>query len=198
MDRIPFEKAIEALRAKIPRDTTNLEADINQRAEFVVKRMAGDLLKDVKALTVQAIEQGIPQKDFIKDFTELVGKKGWVATPDGNAWRAKLIYNNQLRGAYAQGRKAVQFDPLQLAKRPYGQWLHSDANDPREWHKALDGWVFPLNDPRIQAIYPPCGHNCGCQVVTLSQRDIESEGYKVRPIPGEIGGQVVAPDKGWS
>ena len=43
----------------------------------------------------------------------------------------------------------------------------------RSDHAMLDGMIFPVDDPFWRANLPPNGFNCRCNVITLSQRQVD-------------------------
>jgi hypothetical protein len=142
--------------------------------------MKEDLLNDLRDAVDRVISEGITFEAFKKDFLSVVSRNGWSGwtgegTPAGEAWRARVIYDTNLRTSYAAGRltqmKAIA-DEL-----PYWRYRHADSvANPRPEHLAWDGLVLPADDPFWQAHYPPNGGGCRCYVEALGPSDLAALG----------------------
>jgi Phage Mu protein F like protein len=184
--QLPFQGAIDYFAEK-----TNLDTDswiegqgIVQQAAFTVAGAKGALLQDIRTATAKAINQGISIAEFAKEFDKIADRysANWELKGD-RAWRGQLIYEQNLRQAYAAGRYAQMTDPETLRRRPYWQWKHGDSRNPRPVHLALDGKVFPADS---LPFHVPAGFGCKCQIFSLSQRDIDRENLTVETlIPGQ-------------
>jgi uncharacterized protein with gpF-like domain len=178
-EQLPFKEAIEYLAQK-----TNLDTDswiegqgIVQDAAFTVAGAKGQVLQDIRDAVTLAIEQGISIADFAKQFDAIADRyvNNWSLKGD-RAWRGQLIYEQNLRNAYAAGRYKQMTEPETLKRRPYWQWRHGGTRDPRPAHIAMDRRVFPADS---LPFHPPSGFGCKCQVFSLSQRDVDREGLTV-------------------
>jgi Phage Mu protein F like protein len=184
--QLPFQQAIDYFAEK-----TNLDTDswiegqgIIQQAAFTVAGAKGALLQDIRTATAKAINQGISIAEFAKEFNKIADRysANWELKGD-RAWRGQLIYEQNLRQAYAAGRYAQMTDPETLRRRPYWQWKHGDSRNPRPVHLALDGKVFPADS---LPWHVPLGFGCKCQIFSLSQRDIDRENLTVETLtPGQ-------------
>jgi Phage Mu protein F like protein len=184
--QLPFQQAIDYFAEK-----TNLDTDswiegqgIVQQAAFTVAAAKGALLQDIRTATAKAINQGISIAEFAKEFGKIADRysANWELKGD-RAWRGQLIYEQNLRQAYAAGRYAQMTDPETLRRRPYWQWRHGDSRNPRPVHLALDGKVFPADS---LPWHVPLGFGCKCQIFSLSQRDIDRENLTVETlVPGQ-------------
>jgi Phage Mu protein F like protein len=180
--QLPFAKAIDYFAEK-----TNLDTDrwiegqgIVQQAAFTVAGAKGALLQDIREATAKAVNEGMSIAKFAKEFDKIADQysANWELKGD-RAWRAQLIYEQNLRQASAAGRYAQMTDPETIKRRPYWQWKHGDSRAPRPAHLALDGKVFPADS---LPFHVPAGFGCKCQVFSLSQRDIDRENLTVEDL----------------
>ncbi|MEX0617540.1 MAG: phage minor head protein [Pseudohongiellaceae bacterium] len=137
-----------------------------------------DLLNDLRNAVDEAIAEGTTLEQFRARFDETVEKTGWDYK-GGRGWRTRVIYETNLRTAYAAGRHAQLTDPDLLRVRPYWQYLHGGSADPREEHLRWDGMVLPADHPWWNEHYPPNGWGCSCKVVAKSQADLKRMGKDV-------------------
>lgn len=182
--RLPFAEAIAYLAQKTNTDTqTWLDiASEEHDSKFVVAGAKGALLQDLREAVEAAIAEGITIQEFRQRFSSIVEARGWTHTGQRD-WRARIIYNTNVRTAYAAGRYAQQHDPDVKRLQPYGQWVHGDSPHARPAHLALDGRVFSLDDPFWLTNYCPNGYGCKCRVRTLSDRQLERRSLKVEKGP---------------
>lgn len=193
--RIPFAAAIEWFRAKENFDTDSWRdlVGAEHAAAFAVAGAKGAVLQSLRDATDRAIAQGVSLADFRQDFARIVAATGW-AFRGQPGWRAETIYRDNIRSAYAAGRRARQQDPEVLETRPALQWRHGGSTEPRPQHLALDGRVFSATDPWWDASYPPCGHGCKCRIYSLSEQDLARKGLAISDPPEA---EEFSPDRGW-
>ena len=143
---------------------------------MVAGAMRDDLLCDLQEAIGRAFTAGDTLEDFRKDFDNIVAKYGWKYK-GGRNWRTRVIYDTNVRTAYSAGH----WQQMQAAKRmrPYGRYLHGPSIVPRVEHLAWDGKVVPLDDPWWDYRWPPNGWGCKCSVVSVSQRELERNGWTV-------------------
>ncbi|MFB2553348.1 PBECR2 nuclease fold domain-containing protein [Ensifer soli] len=182
---LPFQEAIDFLAGKVNLPTyrsDDLKAAAHVRAFSVAGVTRDDMLADFAAAILRARTDGRPYEDFRKSFDEIVDRTGWVFKARGKTdeerrdWRARIIFNANMRVSYMAGRYAQMTDPDVLRYRPYWRYVHSGAEHPRLQHLAWDGRVWSATDPVWTYIYPPNGFGCGCDVEALSRRDLLAEG----------------------
>jgi len=183
----PFEEAFKYLKQKI-RQPTKHWRDIDGRAHdraFVVAGATKDaFLVDIHNAIIEAVADGMRGEEFYKRFEEIVAAHGWTGwtgekTPEGRAWRARVIYETNIRTAYAAGRWKQMTDPKMVKVRPYWQYKHGFLRTPkipRQDHIALDGVVLDWDNPIWKVIYPPNGWGCSCGVQPLSRRQLAQLG----------------------
>ncbi len=183
-DAQPFDvaprEAIDFLRQKL-RLPTATWTDIWQQmhsAAFVVAGAQGDaLLKDFHDAVLKAIEQGETLETFREDFDTIVKRYGWSYN-GSREWRSKIIFQTNLRMAYAAGR----WQQIERVKqtRPYLRYVHLDPQaHPRPLHQSWHNTVLPVDDPWWQTHFPPNGWNCHCTAQSLNERDLERYGLTV-------------------
>lgn len=219
--RVQFQEAIDYQRQKV-RLPTRSWRDLSGRAHdraFVVAGATKDaLLTDLQQAVQAAHTEGIRLEEFQRRFEEIVARHGWTGwtgedTPSGRAWRARVIYETNLRTSQAAGRFAQMTHPDMVRVRPYWQYRHGEHRTPlmpRRQHLAWDGLVLRWDHPFWQTHYPPNGWVCSCGVRPLSLRGLKRLGkdgpddtpfIETRPlrdpVTGEISQVPVGIDEGW-
>lgn len=184
---VPFKEAIEYFRDKLRLPTarwTDLWQGQHARAFVVAGAMNDDLLRDFQSAILKAIEQGTTLEEFRRDFDRIVAAHGW-SYKGGRNWRSRLIYQVNLRMAYAAGH----WGQAQRTKkrRPYLRYVAVQDERTRPQHRTWHGTVLHVDHEWWKTHYPPNGWNCRCNVVSLSERDLKRFGFKVSesPPPGE-------------
>lgn len=141
------------------------------RAFMVAGVQAEDVLGGVRAALDKAIREGTTLREFRADLGPLMQRLGWEAKGKGYvAWRTRLVYETNLRSAYAAGQYEQQTDPDVLALVPIWRYRHSGARDPRPEHVRWDGLTLRHDDAWWATHYPPNGWGCGCWVEPLTER----------------------------
>ena len=182
----PFQEAIDFFQSKVrvpTRAYTDLMNQAHSRAFMVAGAMRDDLLCDLQEAIGKAFTAGNTLADFRKDFDSIVAKYGW-AYKGGRNWRTRVIYDTNIRTAYSAGH----WQQMQAAKkmRPYGRYVRGQSINPREQHLAWHGKVVPLDDPWWNYRWPPNGWGCKCSVTSVSERELERNGWTVEhPEPDE-------------
>ena len=186
MPRQSFDEAISYLLGKlaIPSDRWDvLWAEINDYAFGIAGVSEVAVLEDIQIAILEAMENGTPLAQFRQDFNDIIANRGWTQGATFEPWRVKLIFEQNLRTAYAAGRYAQMTEPDMLRRRPYWMWRHRDSRNPRLHHKAMDGRVFRAEDAIAQGINFPLGFGCKCTWLTLSETDVRERGLTVEPFP---------------
>jgi hypothetical protein len=190
---LPFAEQIEYIRNKktdqFALNWDDITGAAHNRSFVVAGAMKGDLLKDLHDAVTKAIEQGTTLEKFREDFLSIVDKHGWTGwtgegTEEGEAWRARIIYETNLRASYAAGRRAQLTDPDFLKARPFWKYVHSDlVFEPRAQHLAWDGICLPHDHPFWQTHFAPNGFGCCCRIIAVGE-------------PGK--GDITTPPEGWN
>lgn len=184
---LPFEEAIQFLRQKVnlpTRHWDDLYRNAHGRAFMVAGAQQTDLLSDLRSAVDDAIARGQSFQQFQAQFDGLVEKHGWVHT-GGRAWRARIIYETNVRTAYQAGRYAQMTEPSFLDGHPYWQYRHQDSKHPRPLHKSWNGLVLPADHPWWKTHYAPNGWGCKCRIFPLSERGLKRLGKSVGPVPDD-------------
>ncbi|HIE2492721.1 TPA: phage minor head protein [Pseudomonas aeruginosa] len=172
---LPFQEQIRFLQAKHPSiDYNAVRGAANDQSFVSAGANRADLVADLHAIIVQATRDGMTLAEFRKDYDAVLDHYEWERE-GGRAWRARVIYETNLRTSYAAGRYAQ----LQAVKgeRPFWMYNHSDAVEhPRELHLAWDGLVIHADNPWWQAHYPPNGWGCQCSVSAYAEDELASLG----------------------
>jgi hypothetical protein len=180
---LPFEEQIRFFRQKTNlgtrawTDIFNAQHDHSFVVAGATKRA---LLTDLRNAVDRVIADGIALEQFKKDFLSIAAKNGWTGwkgegSKKGEAWRARVIYDTNLRTSYAAGRRA-QMKSI-ASSMPYWRYRHNDSvENPRPEHLAWDGLVLRSDDPFWKTHYPPNGWGCQCYVEPLDDADLKKEG----------------------
>ena len=118
---LPFDEAIEFFRQKtnLPTKTwKDLWQGMHSRAFVVAGATKDGLLADLREAVDTGISQGTTLHEFRKDFDKIIEKHGWTYK-GGKAWRTGVIFNTNLRTAYAAGHHELMTDPDVLKARPF-------------------------------------------------------------------------------
>lgn len=154
----------------------------------VAKMLDLDLLSDVKTAVDQAIAEGKSLQWFKDELQPLMIARGWWGRQDmvdpatnevsdvqlGSSRRLKIIYDTNLRTAYAAGHWAKVVKNAEAA--PYLMYVAVDDDRTRPAHRAWSHLVLRWDDPWWDTHYPPNGWNCRCIVIQLSERDLKKMG----------------------
>lgn len=183
--RLPFQEQIDFLRQKVRVPTKRydeLTSQQHDKAFVVAGAMKADLLADLHNAVKKAIEDGQAFHQFQRNFDEILAKRGWLndETKGYKAWRAKIIYQTNLRTSHMAGRYKQMTDPDVLKKRPYWRYKHNTVENPRIQHKHWDNLVLPADSPFWQRNYPPNGYGCRCTVEAINERQLKAMG-KTKP-----------------
>ena len=167
------------------------------RAFTVAKAVQTDVLQSIRGALDKALAEGQTHKQFASELEPRLQKLGWwgqriVVDPDGGAERVQLgsphrlqtIFDSNMRSTFGAARQRQQM--VNIKSRPF--WLYDARNDSRvrPSHAAMDGMVFPANDPIWGSHYPPNGWNCRCRVRALTAEQVRSRGLRVRNSEGAL------------
>jgi hypothetical protein len=184
-ENAPLAEAVDYLaqKANLDTDTWRDGAGVIQDAAFTVAAAKGALLQEIREAVEQAIADGQSVDAFKETFNNIADRwvNNWNLKGD-RAWRAELIYQENVRGAYRAGRYQQMTDAEVLKSRPAWQWFHGGSISPRPAHLALDRKIFFIADengnltPEGEAflpMFPRIDWGCKCTVQSLSQRDVD-------------------------
>jgi SPP1 gp7 family putative phage head morphogenesis protein len=212
---LPPEAAIAYFRAKgyaITWDWQEQARTAEEQAFTVAKAMRMDVLQDIKEMVQKALDDGIAFQDFRKNLEPKLQAKGWwgrkvVEGPGGSEivqlgspHRLETIYRTNLQSAFMAGRREEQ--EANAEERPFLQYIALADARTRPEHLAMNGKIYPINDPIWKKWTPPNGYNCRCRTRALTPEQAEKRGGvspapKVEPDPGfrtNPAGKAWAPD----
>lgn len=179
----PFDAQIDYLRAKLALPTEKwgeIQAAAHDKAFVVAGAAKADLVADLQQAVIQRATDGQGLQAFRRDFKAIVAKHGWTGwtgegSPQGEAWRTKVIYQTNMATSYAAGRYKQMTDPAYLRIRPFWRYLHSEGvQHPRPHHLSWHGTTLHHEHPFWQTHFAPNGFGCQCRVVAVSAREGES------------------------
>ncbi len=194
---LPPEEAIAYFKAKgFALSPTFDWRDLWQQehaAQFTVAKSAGfDILADVYAAVLAALQNGTTFTDFKRTLIPTLQDKGWwgrAPAPDpenpgtaptsqlGSPRRLKTIFDVNLRMSYAAGKWA-QAERTRTT-HPYLEYDAVLDDHTRPEHRAWSGTVVHIDDPWLDTHTPPCAWGCRCTLRQLSAADLEEEGKSV-------------------
>ena len=175
---LPFEEAIAFFRQKANVTTekwTDVYAAAHTRSFAVAGANTEAIVADFRAEIDKALAEGTTIAEFRQGFDAIVEKHGWEYRGK-RGWRTRVIFDTNLRTAYAAGRYAQQTAPETLAAFPYWQYNHSGSKHPRLQHLAWDGLVLRADDAFWSTNYPPNGWRCGCFTTPVSDGGLRRQG----------------------
>lgn len=175
---LPPTLAIDYFKKKVNIPTLKWDDLWNEqhtKGFMIAGAMKADLLQDFRDAVNAGIENGESLDLFRKRFDGIVEKYGWNYYGSRN-WRSQIIFDTNVRTAYAAGRWQQMTDPEVLVNRPYLQYRHGDSVKPRPIHLLWDKLVLPADSPWWDDHYPPGGYGCKCKVYSLSKRDLQRKG----------------------
>lgn len=172
--------------------------EAHARAFTVADVTRADILRDIRNAIQDALGQGQTQKWFRQQLEPILRRKGWWGlkeeiNPDtgevrqvkmGCPERLRLIYNQNIQGAYMAGRYKQM--KANTAFRPYWQYICKMLPTSRAGHRALHLLVFPHDDPFWETHYTPNGYGCQCKVRSLSRARLMLEGLAVQKSAGRM------------
>lgn len=182
-----FQQAIDYFRDKV-----NIKGEAwdslwqgQHAAAFTVAgAMKDDLLCDLRQSVDKAISEGMSLASFRHQFKEIVAKHGWTGfTGEGSkagvAWRAKVIYDTNMRQAYNAGRWQ------QLQRFDVWVYRHGDSRSPRPEHLSWNGLALSKDDPWWQTHFPQNGWGCKCRVEGYSKVRAKLNGIEIGQAPDD-------------
>lgn len=176
----PFAAQIDYLRQKLRLPTKRwdeIQGAAHDRAFVVAGAAKADLLADLHQAVVDRASDGKGLQAFRKDFKAVVAKHGWTGwtgedTPEGVAWRTRVIYQTNMSTSYSAGRWRQMSDPEVLELHPYWRYIHSDGVlHPREHHLAWHGLTLPAKHPFFKTHFAPNGWGCQCRITSVTLKE---------------------------
>ena len=215
---LPFAEQITYLKQKIrlPTETwQDIYGSAHDRAFVVAGATKAELLTDLHNAVIASAKTGMSLQQFGKEFDSIVAKHGWADLANDKeyrAWRAKTIYDTNLRMSHAAGRYNQMTRPEVLSAFPIWEYVHRTMENPRLIHKAWNGTTLYANDAWWSVHYPPQGFGCKCTVYSrptsyanqLSESPVDEyetvkwQGKEIRTPKGVQAGFDRVPSMDWS
>lgn len=205
--KMPPEQAIAFLRAKgvvVSDSWMDLWRQAHSRA-FTVAQSAGfDILEDIRGALLKALDEGQTYEQFRSELEPMLRAKGWwgkAIDPEtgeilkmypnttrvveyGTPSRLRLIYEQNLQTAYMAGRYRSM--RASVGTHPYWQYTAVMDSRTRPAHRVMHGRLFRYDDEAWTVAYPPCGWNCRCRAVPLSDYDLKNDDLAVESAAGHV------------
>lgn len=178
---LPFKEAIEFFKNKLDLPTqkwTDIWQGSHAKAFVVAGAMKHDLLVDLRSAVDATIADGKSFTWFKKEFTNIAAKHGWQYNGEAS-WRAKVIYQTNMRQAHNAGRYQ------QLQRFDFWQYKHGDSVNPRPHHLAWHNIVLAKDDPWWDSHFPQNGWGCRCRVTGLRKATMQRRGINVSERPND-------------
>ncbi len=182
----PPKEALDWFRAKGVKpsfDYTDVWREEHATAFTVAKATQTDILADIRAGVDRALAEGRTFRDFAKDLTPTLQKKGWWGQKEmtdpltgkkrmvqlGSPRRLKTIYQTNMRTA----RSAGQWERIQRTKSglPYLLYQLGPSRHHRPEHVGWHGMLLPADDPWWETHFPQNGWGCLCWVRQVSKAE---------------------------
>ncbi|HHV7519327.1 TPA: phage minor head protein [Burkholderia orbicola] len=205
---VQAENALANLRSKVPVETERWNDMLGSMhaTQFTVAGAPLDVVRDIHASLVRAMESGTTLAQFRKDFDETVQRSGWTYRGK-RGWRTELIYRANMHSAYMAGRWQQIVENAD--RRPYLEYRAVLDSRTRPQHRAWNGTLLPVTSGFWRTHYPPCGWGCRCTTRSYSEAEMKAAGKQpsyepdvryrlVTNADGEVTDRVpVGIDPGW-
>lgn len=178
---VPFDEAIAFLRGRLgtrlpSRTWTDTYGRLNSVGFAVAGAWKDALLEDLGNAVLDLMTSGRPAKSFEADLARIATAHQWNFK--GNlAWRAKVIAETNLRGAYAAGKwqqaRATQAD------FPFLRYVAVLDDRTRLQHRVWHGTILTVDHPWWNTHFPPNGWGCRCTVQQVDSSDLLRNGWKI-------------------
>ena len=180
--------AIDFLGKKIKVETEDwdeLKWGEHAHAFTVAHSSGAGVLDTIFELMNKAQAEGIAFSEFRNGMLDEMKAKGWYGGAGHTEkekkyinWRIGVIYDTNMRTAYAQAEYREQLQGAHL--RPI--WVYQSqlaGKNRRQEHIELHGRAFRYDDSFWDTYYPPNGWGCECYVSTESEHSAEKGGITV-------------------
>ncbi|MCG3724784.1 phage minor head protein [Vibrio cincinnatiensis] len=191
VDDVPFQEAIDSLKAMIPTDTKEyrqMEAAMKLRAFTVANVSSIDAVNRVKKRYEDALESGASRSETLGNIRQLLEQEG---ISEANPYWLELHYRNNMMTAYNSGRWTQIANNDLVEFLVYSSVLDSGTT---ELCRKLDGVIKPKDDPFWESFYPPNHHKCRATVSVLSRKQYEALPALMRRASEQVSGKALDND----
>lgn len=183
---LPWDDFWRALQQKagysIPADVWEQLAPHERDWAFTTTLLSDlEQMETVLASLVDANANGVPFGEWLDDLDKRFEEAGWTSASDLPPSRLELIYRVNTSKAQA----AAKWQWAQEGKDifPYLMYSAIDDGRVRDDHWALNGLVYPVDDPFWDSFYPPWDYNCRCDAIGVSPEEMDENGWDVQTEP---------------
>ena len=169
---VPHDEAAERIKEKavVTREVFDeLPDDLKARAFVVTGIEDFDVLQALRD-RIAELPEGADWDDVKADVVD--GLSPWM-TKEGAERRANILMRHHGFSAYAAAQARVMDEMIEVF--PYRQYISTDDAAVRPSHAALNGIVLPARHSFWEKHTPPWEWNCRCDVVELTEIDMEEE-----------------------
>jgi SPP1 gp7 family putative phage head morphogenesis protein len=189
-------ETIEAFRSKgyVPAEYRSSWDDVWQeehaRAFTVTKVFNNQVLEEIRRSLDKVLSEGGTFEKWRKELLpKLQGHDGVDPRLLTSKARLRIVYDTNLRMSRAAGKwKRIQ---ASKGAAPYLMYDAVKDRRTRPLHRVWGGLdndqpvLLHVDDPWWDTHFPPCGWNCRCGVIQLSDRDLKRMDLKVSEPPPE-------------
>lgn len=167
-------RAAEARRAVLPNEYYGKVPDAAHSVAWTMSGGAGlaQILEALRSLN-EANKAGKTFAEWQAD----AGAKSWGLPPG----RLETIFRTHAQTAYSAGH----WRQFQDNAETRGYLMYSAINDnrTRPAHRAMSGYIAPVDDPIWKKWTPPCGYNCRCSQISLTAEQARARGVETQDKP---------------
>ena len=180
-------EVVDKLKSKIPTladDLDKIKGDAYKKAFTISDIAKKSLLADIQDSLVEALKDGKGFDEWRSDLFEHLQAKGWADKFEslnddeisvlGDSSRLKLIYDTNIRQAYAEANYETGIN----SNAEFIRYVAVLDERTRFSHASAHGLILPIDDPWWEINYPPNGFNCRCSVMFLTAQSLEARGWK--------------------
>lgn len=180
---VKFTEAIEYLRNLLgitSEQWREIWAETKAVSDLVAKETLFAMQRDMMRAVLTAIEDGTTLEEFRTRYREILANAGWSDRPN-QGWHSQMIFRMHTQAAYAAGRwrQAEEAEARNPTRPIFLRYVTVGDNRVRPNHAAWQGVILPLRHPWWQTHYPPCGFNCRCHAMVLTERSLARYGWTV-------------------
>lgn len=180
-------EVVDKLKSKIPTladDLDKIKGDAYKKAFTISDIAKKSLLADIQDSLVEALKDGKGFDEWRSDLFNHLQAKGWADKFEslnddeisvlGDSSRLKLIYDTNIRQAYAE----ANYEASISGNAEFIRYVAVLDERTRFSHASAHGLILPIDDPWWEINYPPNGFNCRCSVMFLTGESLKARGWK--------------------
>jgi len=189
-DPVNPEKAIRYFRRKL-KLTDDEWQELEDQNNDLAFRLAGiadiDVIEQTWSALDKAIEQGTDFEEFKSDVAQSL-TDAWGGSVANPGHRLETIFRTNTITAYQAGHHEQAM--RQKDDRMYGMLdvVEDDATSEicSDLDDQIGGVALPIDDPALQAAWPPNHFNCRSNIITLTEDEANEQGIGEGPDPDDL------------